>query len=111
MLSLSLCSWFNLMILYVHIAASDMEISETVGRILEMCPVNTASIIQGLTTGNSSLICFVLEYQNLSCYVKNTLVIHFKFLLLQLQEEEERVLIIKISLCAASSNSAGKCID
>ncbi|KAH0895429.1 hypothetical protein HID58_044997 [Brassica napus] len=28
----------------------DMEISKTVGRILEMCTVNTASIIQGLTT-------------------------------------------------------------
>lgn len=31
--------------------ASDMEISETVGWVFEMCTDNTASVIQGLTTG------------------------------------------------------------
>lgn len=40
-----------LCVLMIDICSSDMEISETVGRILEMCTVNTASIIQGLTTG------------------------------------------------------------
>lgn len=79
--------WIHSYDLKWYIAASDMEISETVGRILEMCTVNTASIIQGLTTGT---ICFVCDYQNLSCNVKILSLCLF-FLNCQLQERRERV--------------------